>query len=86
MVLILKIYLIQKTVKKILTFYKYRKTKVFITWRGQTIKFASMFDPKGWKFVKNQRGNIEHHPLINVLEQQYKEANENLSCVELQVQ
>lgn len=46
-----------------------------------------MFDPKGWKFVKNQRGNIEHHhPLINVLEQQYKEANENLSCVELQVQ
>lgn len=49
-----------------------------------------MFDPKGLKFVKNQRGNIEHHhPLLNVATIHKEEKDEEkscLSCVEQQVQ
>lgn len=46
-----------------------------------------MFDPKGWKFVKNQRGNSEHHhhhPLNVVIHK--GEEKSCLSCVEKQVQ
>lgn len=50
-----------------------------------------MFDPKGWEFVKNQRGNFITPPLnVAVVEATQKEEKDEekncLSCVEQQVQ